>query len=453
MPILRSISGLRATISDGALSAELVSRHVRAFAALQPDGVLVVGDDGRIGGGALRELVCEELCSVGRDVLDLGTVPTPTVQLIVEHARAAGGIVITASHNGQEWNGLKFLDSSGVFIAPERAQLLWSAADVNRLPRVQRRGRRTRHSDPIAEHLDALAHVPLVEDFRARGGIAGARIVLDAVNASGSRALVQLVEWLGGEPIALFCDGSGRFPHPPEPLPEHLGELCTETHVRGAALGLAVDPDADRLVLVHHTGQPISEEKTIVLAVEAVLRLHPGGTVVVNASTTAEVEYVAARYGGRVLRSAVGEINVVARMREAGAIIGGEGSGGVILPACHWGRDSLVGATLILSLWKTLDDHQWDHRVLEQPLLMKKRRIQLNGAFSTVQQCLRTSFSDAEHVWEEDGIRFSWHDRWIHIRPSNTEPIVRIIAESPDEDVTTALVARAEEVLSSACDG
>ncbi len=452
MPVLRSISGLRATTTDGTLTPELVARHVRAFAALQPAGLIAVGYDGRAGGDELAELVCEELCAVGRDVLELGCVPTPTVQLLVERTDAAGGIIVTASHNGPEWNGLKFLDADGVFLSPDRAQRLWAYADAGNSPTQASCGQRSRHSDPIEEHLAALGHVPVVAAFRAGGGLSGARVALDAVNASGSRALVRLIEWLGGQPHEVFCDGSGIFPHPPEPLPEHLGSLCLETRSSGAVLGLAVDPDADRLVLVHRDGKPVSEEKTVVIAAESVLRAAPGGTVVVNASTTAEVELVADRYRGRVLRSPVGEINVVALMRSSGAIIGGEGSGGVIYPACHWGRDSLVGATLVLSLWRSLSEQEWDDRLLRCPFAMGKRRVAVNGDFPLLRDRLRAAFSDAPRVWDGDGLRFAWRDRWVHIRPSNTEPIVRVIAESPSEAETAELLTRAEQILRSGSD-
>lgn len=458
MPILRSISGLRATTNDGALTPELVARHVRAFAALQPEGVIAVGHDGRVGGDQIAELVCQELCAVGRDVLDLGCVPTPTVQLLVERTHAAGGIIVTASHNGAEWNGLKFLDADGVFLLPDRARRLWAYADVwayadaGNSPKQTSYGRHYRHSDPIGEHLAALGQVALVAAFRAGGGLEGARVALDAVNASGSRALVRLIEWLGGQPHAVFCDGSGIFPHPPEPLPEHVATLRQETRSSGAAIGLAVDPDADRLVLVHRSGEPVSEEKTVVLAIEAVLRAVRGGTVVVNASTTAEVELVANRYGGRVFRSPVGEINVVLLMRSCGAIIGGEGSGGVIYPACHWGRDSLVGASLVLSLWRSLSEAEWDERLLDSPFAMGKRRIAVNGDFPLLLDRIRAAFGDAPVVWDGDGLRFAWRDRWVHIRPSNTEPIVRVIAESPSQAETAELLSRAEQILRSASD-
>jgi phosphomannomutase len=217
-------------------------------------------------------------------------------------------------------------------------------------------------------------------------------------------------------------------------------------------IGLAVDPDADRLVLVHRSGEPVSEEKTVVLAVESVLRGAPGGTVVVNASTTAEVELVANRYGGRVFRSPVGEINVVSLMRASDAIIGGEGSGGVIYPACHWGRDSLVGATLVLSLWHSLSEQEWDERLLGCPFAMGKRRLAVNGDFPLLRDRLRAAFGDAPLVWDGDGLRFAWRDRWVHIRPSNTEPIVRVVAESPSEAETAELLTKAEQILRGGSD-
>jgi phosphomannomutase len=447
MPLIRSVSGLRATTGDGALSQEVVSRHVRAFAMMQPDGAIAVGYDGRLGGDELAELVIAELLRSGRDVLDLGCVPTPTVEVITERNGLAGGIVVTASHNGQEWNGLKFLDADGVFLLTDRATELWQLSDRELLPYAVTRGARTQHHDPIGEHIAAIGRVELVAKHRAEGALAGMRITIDAVNASGSRALPYLVEWLGAEPLPVNCDGSGIFPHPPEPLPEHLEELQRQTARRMATLGIAVDPDADRLVLVHSSGEPISEEKTIVLATEAVLQWTRGGTIVVNASTTSQVERVAAQYGASVLRSAVGEVNVVQMMKAHGAIVGGEGSGGVILPACHYGRDALVGTALVLVLRSTMTADQWDERTLASPLVMQKRKLQWHGRLAVLQPAVLQAFPDVAEIWTGDGIRLSWGDRWLHIRPSNTEPILRLIAESPSADQTAALLDCAEQLL------
>lgn len=447
MPLIRSVSGLRATTTDGCLSADLVARHVRAYAEMQPDGAIAIGYDGRLGGRTIADIAIEELCAAGRNVLDLGCVPTPTVQVVVERNRLAGGIVVTASHNGAEWNGLKFLDADGVFLAPHRAEQLWQASD--RMPMVPShvRGTVRQHDDPIGEHLAAIERVDFIAELRSSGTFGGMRITIDAVNASGSVALPRLVEWLGAEPIPIHCDASGVFPHPPEPLPEHLHDLCRATAEHRATLGIACDPDADRLVLVHSTGAAIAEEKTIVLAVESVLRRVPHATVVVNASTTSEVERVAMRYGGKVVRSAVGEINVVAAMRSSGAAIGGEGSGGVILPACHYGRDSLVGTALVLALRAALSQEQWDERTLQQPLAMSKRKIAWSGEFEKLRSALAASIGDGARLWDRDGIRFEWGDRWLHVRPSNTEPIVRLIAESPSHEQTESLLDRAERVV------
>lgn len=449
MPILRSVSGLRATINDGLLTTELVARHVRAFAAMQPAGTVAVGYDGRPGGATIAAWVCEELCSVGRNVLALGCVPTPTVQLIVERYHLAGGIIVTASHNGPEWNGLKFLESDGTVLAPCRAMELWTRSDRNDQPSVAIRGTLSVHTDPIGEHIAAIERVPLVRALRQSQACAGMSIVVDAVNASGSAALPRLIEWLGATPIPLYCDGTGTFPHPPEPLPEHLQDIAIATAQQRACLGVAVDPDADRLVLIHSSGQTISEEKTVVLAIESVLRQQAGGTVVVNASTTAEVELVASRFGATVLRSAVGEANVVALMRASSAVIGGEGSGGVILPACHYGRDSLVGVTLILALRAALSQQEWDARTLHSPLVMQKRKRAWHGDFVKLSQRLIQQLGDGAQRWEGDGIRLRWQDRWLHVRPSNTEPIVRLIAESPTEEQTVELLDRAERILAS----
>ncbi len=447
MPLIRSVSGLRATTSDGSFSEETIARHVRAFAQLQPNGPIAVGYDGRLGGQAFAELVAQELRRSDRQVLMLGCVPTPTVQVIVERNRLAGGVVVTASHNGAEWNGLKFLDSDGVFLSPERVALLWNRSDRIVLTEEISRGGCVNHTDPIGEHIGTIAQVDWIAERRAADAFADMRVVVDAVNASGSEALPRLIEWLGAQPIRLYCDGSGIFPHPPEPLPEHLGELSTASVQHRATIGIAVDPDADRLVLVHSSGATISEEKTIVLAAEAVLRHTGGGTVVVNASTTSEVEHIAHQYGAQVLRSAVGEANVVQMMRRCGAVVGGEGSGGVILPACHYGRDSLVGTALILMLRSLLSEDEWARRTLSSPVVMHKRKIGWSGNFADAQAALAAAFSDAGEIWTGDGIRFSWNDRWLHVRPSNTEPIVRMIAESPSDEGTIGLLNRATHIF------
>ncbi len=447
MPLIRSVSGLRATTTDGSFSEEIIARHIRAFAHLQPNGPIAVGYDGRLGGQDFAELVAQELCLSDRPVLMLGCVPTPTVQVIVERNQLAGGVVVTASHNGPEWNGLKFLDSDGVFLSPERTALLWHRSDCTVLTEGIARGVCVSHTDPIGEHIGTIAQVEWIAERRAAGVFADMRVVIDAVNASGSQALPRLIEWLGAQPIRLYCDGSGIFPHPPEPIPEHLGVLATASVQHRVTIGIAVDPDADRLVLVHSSGAPISEEKTIVLAAEAVLRHTGGGTVVVNASTTSEVEHVARQYGALVLRSAVGEANVVQMMRRCGAVVGGEGSGGVILPACHYGRDSLVGTALILMLRSLLSEDEWTSRTLSSPMVMHKRKIGWSGNFTDAQAALAAAFADAGEIWTGDGIRFNWSDRWLHIRSSNTEPIVRMIAETPSDEITTALLDRAEQIL------
>lgn len=416
MPILRSVSGLRATINDGLLTTELVARHVRAFAAMQPAGTVAVGYDGRPGGATIAAWVCEELCSVGRNVLALGCVPTPTVQLIVERYHLAGGIIVTASHNGPEWNGLKFLERDGTVLAPCRAMELWARSDRNDQPSVAIRGTLSVHTDPIGEHIAAVERVPLARDLRQSQACAGMSIVVDAVNASGSAALPRLIEWLGATPIPLYCDGTGTFPHPPEPLPEHLQDIAIATAQQRACLGVAVDPDADRLVLIHSLGQTISEEKPLCWPLSQCCSSKPVERLLSMHQPLQRWNWWR-RFGATVLRSAVGEANVVALMRASSAVIGGEGSGGVILPACHYGRDSLVGVTLILALRAALSQQEWDARTLHSPLVMRKRKRPWHGDFVKLSQRLIQQLGDGAQRWEGDGIRLRWQDRWLHVRP------------------------------------
>jgi len=280
------------------------------------------------------------------------------------------------------------------------------------------------------------------------------KVVVDAVNAAGSVAVPQLLQRLGCQVIPLYCDGTGDFPHTPEPLPQHLGDLQQAVIAHQADFGVAVDPDADRLVLVDNTGNPVWEEYTVVLAALAVMQLKQPVSpyqpvVVVNQSTTQAVDDVAAQYGWRVERAPVGEINVVQKMKQVGAAIGGEGSGGVILPDCHYGRDSLVGIALILAL---LADQQMDLATIVQQLprsVMRKLKVPARDAFLRVAERLQATFQDAATDFT-DGIKLQWKDRWVHLRPSNTEPIWRIIVEAPDEQAVTQLVEQVQQALRAA---
>lgn len=435
--LIRSISGLRGlTARHDGLTDEVVHRYAAAFAAYsRHEGIVAVGYDGRHGGERLYDLVCEALIHKGCDVLALGMVPTPTVMFAVEKSGAVhGGVSVTASHNGQEWNGMKFIASTGLFLDQAENGRLWSIADAKSIAKSAKRGELISGEYVIAEHIDSVLAIP----FLNTKAIAERefRIVFDAVNASGSRIHPLLFEKLGvKELIKIAADASGIFPHPPEPIPQNLQELCAAVIEYHADLGFAVDPDADRCVLITEHGEPFVEENTIVLAVEEVLRhAETGQQVVVNLSTTRAVEDIAAQFDATVHRAPVGEINVAKKMREVGAIIGGEGSGGVIYPAVHTGRDSLVAAALALSNLATsgLTASEKKKALPQYEIVKSKIELASRDQVSELLTKIKSKLaSNATSINESDGVRLEFGNKWLHVRASNTEPIIRLIAEAP----------------------
>jgi phosphomannomutase len=443
MPFIRSISGVRATLGD-ALTPFVVAEYTAAFAAYLPPGIIAVGRDGRPSGSWVEQIVSATLAACGRDILELGVVPTPTVQLFSEHQAIAGGISITASHNPAEWNGMKFLNGEGVFLNADENAAFWRILDERQFRFVagQHGGAVTFHQNPAAHHTESIMLLPL---FSNSGNVElirkhKFRVVVDAVNAAGSHFLPYLLKAFECDVIPLYCDGTGDFPHLPEPIPAHLGDLAKAVVVHHADFGIAVDPDADRLVLVDELGNVVMEENTVVLATLAALRNkeyfgeRADAPVVVNLSTTQAVEDVAARYGVKVVRTAVGEINVVRAMLEHGSIIGGEGSGGVILPACHAGRDSMVGTALVLLLLAQARQERprmtLSSAVAAIPhYAMIKRKKEFSGKTEAIFAAVKSLFPDAK-VNTDDGLRLSFGTGWVHLRTSNTEPIIRVIAEA-----------------------
>jgi len=446
MAFIRSISGLRATLGDD-LTPDLVAAYAAAFSAILPSGPIVVGNDGRPSGAWIEGVVLQSLRACGRSVRMTGMVPTPTVQLLTEHSDAVGGIIVTASHNPAAWNGLKFLGPDGVFLNAAANQRLWDAVDHRAfvLSADQQAGSVEILSDAVELHLQRILALDVV---KGAPQAQGERVVVDAVNASGSRIVPDLLRTLGYTVVELSCDGSGIFPHTPEPIPENLSDLAEAVRQQEASFGVAVDPDADRLVLIDETGTPIGEERTIALAAQSVYDAGAHGPVVVNYSTSRTVDHVAAHYGETCVRSAVGEINVVDRMREVHAVIGGEGSGGVIYPACHMGRDSIVGLALITALLRRQRQtlRQAVERLPVLHMIKSKITLQDRSAVPMALERVAAHFPDAV-VGHEDGVYLSWPDQWAHIRASNTEPIMRIIAEAPDESSVAALVTQIAAVV------
>ncbi len=456
MSLIRSISGLRGIVGRG-LVPEVVVRYAAAFADYVDRGPVVVGRDGRPSGAGIEHLVAGTLSACGCEVRTIGMAPTPTVQLATERGDAAGGISITASHNPSEYNGLKFLNADGIFLDSDACDAFFRIVDAGKghYAGWSGTGAIVDDGDAVEMHLEATLALDFldVDALRQRAF----KVVVDAVNASGSVIVPELLERLGCSVIPLHCEGDGMFPHTPEPIPENLTQLADAVVEHRADLGIAVDPDADRLVLIDERGRPIGEEYTITQAVSFMLdwahRVDPAGsqTVVVNLSTTRAVDDVAARYGARVVRTPVGEINVARRMKELGAIVGGEGSGGVILPALHYGRDSLAGIAITLqnllerghtlsALRASLPDYR----------IVKRKAVLADGAdVPALLARIAAEESAGARATTDDGLRLDFATSWVHLRASNTEPIIRVIAEAPAEEDAEELAGRYMELVES----
>ncbi len=438
MPLMISISGIRGIVGD-TMTPDVAVRYAGAFgeycrrrSGRKP--TVVVGWDGRTTGGVLSNIICSTLAATGADVLLLGVSPTPTVQLAVEKEHASGGISITASHNPMEWNGMKFIAPTGMFLDGEENLEFWHLAQ-NPTPYAKWSdlGTVSASGTWIQRHTEEILSLPFLDPSLIRRQ--QYRVVLDCVNAAGGAIVPAMLEQLGCTVIPMNCEVSGVFRHTPEPIPENLTDLATRVRQENADLGIAVDPDVDRLVLITEQGIPYGEEYTIASAVKFILGKippPPGGTqtVVVNLSTTRAVDDIARQAGAQVVRTPVGEINVAKKMKELGAVVGGEGSGGVILPAVHLGRDAMVGIGLVLQL---LAEHGGTLSSLKAslpPYAIAKGKIPLGTA--TPDEVLRRLADQQKgkaRITTDDGVKLDFADYWVHLRKSNTEPIVRIIAE------------------------
>jgi phosphomannomutase len=441
--LMVSVSGVRGRVGE-ALTPEIIAQFAAGFGAwaLARAGgkaQIVVGRDSRVSGPMFQPVVHAALQSVGCDVLDIGMVPTPTVQLAVEHHHAAGGLAITASHNPIEWNALKFIGPSGLFLDAAEAADMRKVVE-GKIPRAtwDKLGTVSKDLDAASDHIERIMSLPFldVEGIRKRGFKVG----LDCVRGAGGVFMPVLLELLGCKLATINMEPDGRFPRPPEPVAENLGELQKLVFDSHCDIGMAVDPDVDRLALVSDEGVAIGEDYTLALAAKIVLR-HRKGVVVTNLSTSRIVDDIAREAGSRVIRAPVGEVNVATRMRAENAPIGGEGNGGVILPELHLGRDAPAGAALMLQLLLE-DGRPLSKIVASYPryVIVKDKLDRPSTPLDTVYEALRKAFPDGE-VDTQDGLRLSWPDRWVHIRPSGTEPIVRVIAEAPTAEEAEKLVS------------
>ena len=446
--LMIGVSGIRGRVGE-ALTPEVVARYAAGFGAWASrrggSRRIVVGRDSRVSGPMFHRVVLSALQSVGCDVIDIGLTTTPTCQLAVEHHHAGGGLMISASHNPIEWNALKCIGPTGLFLENSEGVEMRALIETG-IPRAtwDKLGTIEQDTGAIERHIARVLAIPYVdvEGIRRRQF----HVALDCVRGAGSVIMPALLERLGCRVTAINLEADGRFPRPPEPVPENLGELERVVLESGAVVGFAVDPDVDRLALVSDAGKAIGEDFTLALAARLVLR-HRKGSVVTNLSTSRLIEDVATAANVRVVRAPVGEVNVAVRMRDDGAPIGGEGNGGVILSEVHLGRDAPIGAALVLQLLHE-DNQSLSQIVSELPryVIVKDKLDRPNASLDTVYEALRTAFPTAE-ADTQDGLRLSWPDRWVHVRPSGTEPIVRVIAEAPSDREARDLVKQSRVPL------
>ena len=445
MALIKSISGIRGTIGGKpgeSLSPLDVVRYTAAFgqwAISQGNNKIIIGRDGRISGPIVSQLVTQTLLSLGADVIDLGISTTPTVEFEVVEEKAAGGIIITASHNPKEWNALKLLNSQGEFISAEIGAEILNNADkeVLHFAEVENAGTYTYKPDHADRHLEAILAYSLVDAAAIKNK--NFKIVVDAINSSGAVFVPALLQKLGVASeniVVLNGEVNGKFAHNPEPLPQNLTDLSAAVIANKADLGLAVDPDVDRLVFVCEDGSMFGEEYTLVAVADYVLSKRKGDTVS-NLSSTRALKDITEKHGGIYHPAAVGEVNVVAKMKEFSAVIGGEGNGGIIVPDFHYGRDALIGIALFLTHLAKNSKTVKQLRNSYPDYFISKNKIELDGVIDLpmIFEKIKVKYK-SNQINTLDGLRIEFDKDWVHLRASNTEPIIRVIAESNFE--TTA---------------
>lgn len=457
MTLIKSISGIRGTIG-GAPGEGLTPVDAVKFAAAygtwlkskSPDKKLrvVIGRDARLSGDMINQLVCSTLCGLGIDVIDLGLSTTPTVEIAVPIENAQGGIILTASHNPKQWNALKLLNEKGEFISGQEGETLLEIAEKEDFlfADIDSIGTWRKDDSYLQKHIDLILNLPLVN----RKAIANANfsIVVDAVNSTGGIFIPALLKALGVNAITeLYCEPTGHFPHNPEPLPEHLTELSNAVQLNRADLGISIDPDVDRLALVCEDGSMFGEEYTLVAVGDYVLKHTPGNSVS-NMSSTRALRDVTEKWGQSYAASAVGEVNVVVKMKETNAVIGGEGNGGIIYPELHYGRDALVGIALFLSHLAEKKCSVSELRNSYPKYTISKNKIELTPSIDVDKILVEISNKYKEfEVDTLDGVKIYFNQEWVHLRKSNTEPIIRIYSESVNEEKAKQLAAKLIEEI------
>ena len=442
MTLIKSISGIRGTIG-GAQGENLTPIDAVMYGAAYGTWVkqqhqkesyrVVVGRDARISGSMIQQLVINTLVGLGIDVINLDLSTTPTVEMAVMMEHADGGIILTASHNPKQWNALKLLNNKGEFLDAAAGQEILDIAEGGNMlfADVDSLGTISRNDAYIDLHIDEILALDLVNVKAIKA--ANFKVVVDAVNSTGGIAIPLLLEALGVQPVKLFCTPNGEFPHNPEPLKEHLGDLMQEVVSQGADFGIVVDPDVDRLAFVDEKGEMFGEEYTLVAVADYVLANTPGNTVS-NMSSSRALRDITNKHNGSYKASAVGEVNVVQTMKDTNAVIGGEGNGGMIYPELHYGRDSLVGVALFLS------------HLAEQKMTVSSLRESYPSYFMSKQKIALTPQIDVDAILEQmatiykaeeittiDGVKIDFESNWVHLRKSNTEPIIRIYTEAASQ--------------------
>ena len=451
MSLIKSISGIRGTIG-GKVDENLTPIDAVKFAAAYGSWLkgqsgkeyvkVVIGRDARISGEMIQNLVQYTLIGLGIDVVNIGLSTTPTVEVAVPLEKADGGIILTASHNPKEWNALKLLNNKGEFVSDEDGKAILRIAQENdfSFTTVDHLGKLSHDDRYIDLHIEQVLALPLVTPKAIQEK--KFRVVVDAVNSTGGIAIPRFLERLGVEVIKLYCEPNGHFPHNPEPLKEHLGDICKRVVEEKADFGIVVDPDVDRLAFITDQGEMFGEEYTLVACADYVLG-KTKGNVVSNLSSSRALRNIAQKHGVTYSAAAVGEVNVVTEMKRVGAIIGGEGNGGIIYPELHYGRDALVGVALFLSLLAERGGNVQQLRESYPTYFMSKNKIQLTEQINPDQilKAMEQKYAD-EQTTTIDGLKIDFSESWVHLRKSNTEPIIRIYTEAKSQKEADELAQR-----------
>lgn len=464
MTLIKSISGIRGTIgghvSDG-LNPVSTAQFTAAYAAFirkhsgKARPLIVVGRDARISGIMVNRIVTGTLLGMGCDVIDIGLATTPTTEMAVTGKEADGGIILTASHNPKQWNALKLLNGRGEFLSDADGKEILRLAEHQDFDfaEVDEMGTLLSEESYLDDHIQAILTLPAVDVEAIRR--ANFRVAFDSVNSVGGIALPALFKALGVDHVtALNAEPTGHFAHNPEPLPEHLVDICSAIGTSQVDVGFVVDPDVDRLAIIDERGTFFGEEYTLVAVADYLLSLNGGGNTVSNLSSTRALRDVTERHGGTYTAAAVGEVNVVTKMKETGALIGGEGNGGVIYPELHYGRDALVGIALFLSLLAKSGKKVSELRATYPDYYMSKQRVDLPQGVDTeaLLSRLAREYQDKGTINLIDGVKIDLPTQWVHVRRSNTEPIIRIYTEAPSSEEAQALADEFKATLLSYLD-